>query len=186
MNRMDQPVMRAPLSTLAAALAVALSLALPARAEVIHTVLPTPLTTAPNPGGGNNDGTGVWFNVLAGTAESRGFFFPDPLYTDGQYFLLLDTVTYSVPEAMVFVQGFFSRGNGVIYDPDNLNPAWFGEGAVIGPDTGLQSPGAGFPDIGPLFGNGEVGRGFLGLTIRDPAGSSAADVSAFLAGVPAP
>ncbi len=167
--------MRALLATLASALALTLAAA-PARAEVIVTVLPTPLTTAPNPGGGANDGTGVWFNVLAGTAEERGFLFPNPLFADGQYFLLLDTVTYSVPEAMVFVQGFFSRGNGVIYNPDNLNPAWFGEGAVIGPGTGLQSPGAGFPDIGPLFGNGEVGRGFLGLTIRDPAGSSAADV----------
>ena len=30
------------------------------------------------------------------------------------------------PEAMIFTQGFFSRGNGVIYaSPSNLNPARF-------------------------------------------------------------
>ncbi len=165
-------------SALAAlSLAAAVVAPLPAAAEVVHTALATPLTTEPNPGGGNYDGTGVWFNVLAGTAESRGYFFPDPLYADGQYFLLLDTVSYGTPEAMVFVQGFFSRGNGVVYDSSfSLNPAWFVAGAVIGADTGYQSPGAGYPDIGPLYGNGEPGRGFLGLTIRDPAGSSASDV----------
>lgn len=169
--------MRPILSPLLSALTLAAALALPARAEVVHTVLTTPLTTAPNPGGGCCDGTGVWFNVLTGTAEERGFFFPNPLYADGQYFLLLDTITYTTPEAMIFVQGFFSRGNGVVYDNSvSLNPAWFGEGAVIGPATGYQSPGAGFPDIGPLFGNGEVGRGFLGLTIRDPSGATSADV----------
>jgi hypothetical protein len=169
--------MRPILTALLSALTLAATLALPARAEVVHTVLTTPLTTAPNPGGGCCDGTGVWLNVFAGTAEERGFFFPNPLYADGQYFLLLDTISYSAPEAMIFVQGFFSRGNGVVYDNDfSLNPAWFGEGAVIGPATGFQSQGAGFPDIGPLFGNGEVGRGFLGLTIRDPGGATAADV----------
>lgn len=168
------PFFRTALAGAALALAAATT---PAQAEVRLTTLATPLTTAPNPGGGLNDGTGVWFNVLTGTAESRGFFFPDPLYADGLFFLLLDTVTYSSPEAMVFVQGFFSRGNGVVYESvDNPNPAWFGNGAVIGPGTGYQSPGAGFPDIGPLFGNGQVGRGYLGLTIRNPAGSSASDV----------
>jgi hypothetical protein len=164
-------------SALTTATLALLTLAAPAQAEVRLTTLATPLTTLPNPGGGNNDGTGVWFNVLTGTAEARGFFFPDPLYTDGQYFLLLDTVSYSVPEAMIFTQGFFSRGNGVVYaSVNNPNPAWFGEGAVIGPATGYQSPGAGFPDIGPLFGNGQVGRGYVGLTIRNPAGNSASDV----------
>jgi hypothetical protein len=164
-------------SALTTATLALLTLAAPAQAEVRLTTLATPLTTAPNPGGGNNDGTGVWFNVLTGTAQARGFFFPDPLYTDGQYFLLLDTVSYSVPEAMIFTQGFFSRGNGVVYaSVNNPNPAWFGEGAVIGPNTGYQSPGAGFPDIGPLFGNGQVGRGYVGLTIRNPAGNSASDV----------
>lgn len=152
-------------------------LALPASAAVVHTELATPLTTSPNPAGGNFDGTGIWFNPLTGYAETRGFFFPDPLYEDGKFFLLQDVFTYGAPQAQIFVQGLFSRGNGVVYEsPSNLNPAWFGAGALIGPGTGFQSPGAGFPDIGPLFGNGAPGRGFLGLTIRDPAGTSASDV----------
>lgn len=156
---------------------LALLAAATAPAAVVHTELSLPLTTQPNPGGGCCDGTGVWFNPLTGYAETRGFFFPDPLYEDGKFFLLQDTLTYGAPQAQIFVQGFFSRGNGVVYaSPTNLNPAWFGEGAVIGPATGFQSPGAGFPDIGPLFGNGAPGRGFLGLTIRDPAGSAATDV----------
>ncbi len=164
-------------TALATAALAGLAATTPAQAEVRLTTLATPLTTAPNPGGGNNDGTGVWFNVLTGTAEARGFLFPDPLYADGQFFLLLDTVSYSVPEAMIFTQGFFSRGNGVVYaSVNNPNPAWFGQGAVIGPATGYQNPGAGFPDIGPLFGNGQVGRGYVGLTIRNPAGNSASDV----------
>jgi hypothetical protein len=158
-------------------LAVA-AVCMPARAEVIYTELAAPLTTPFNPAGGNADGTGVWFNPLTGYAEQRGFFFPDPLYADGQFFLLSDTFTYGAPQAQVFVQGFFSRGNGVIYaSADNLNPAQFAEGDVIGPGVGLQSPGAGFPDMGPLFGNWAAGdRGFLGLTLRDPAGASSSDV----------
>lgn len=147
-----------------------------AQADVVYTAMPTPLTTPNNPGGGNNDGTGVWFNPLTGYAEVRGFFFPDTLFEDGKFFLLRDTTT-ATPEAMVFVQGFFSRGNGVIYDPGNLNPARYGVGSVIGPGTGLQSPGAGFPDLGPTFGNwGAGGRGFLGLTLRDPTGATASDI----------
>ena len=47
----------------------------PASSTVIYTTLTTPLTTANNPGGGNADGTGVWFNPLTGYAEARGFFF---------------------------------------------------------------------------------------------------------------
>jgi hypothetical protein len=164
-------------TALATAALASLAATAPAQAEVRLTTLATPLTTAPNTGGGVNDGTGVWFNVLTGTAESRGAFFPDPLFADGLFFLLLDTVTYSSPEAMIFTQGFFSRGNGVVYESvDNPNPAWFGAGAVIGPNTGYQNPGAGFPDIGPLFGNGQVGRGYVGLTIRNPAANSASDV----------
>ncbi len=152
--------------------------ALPAQAEVIYTELATPLVTPFNLGGGNSDGTGVWFNPLTGYAEQRGFFFPDPLYADGQFFLLSDDFSYASPQAQVFVQGFFSRGNGVIYAAtDNLNPAQFALGDVIGPGVGLQSPGAGFPDMGPLFGNWLAGdRGFLGLTIRDPAGASSSDI----------
>jgi uncharacterized protein (TIGR03382 family) len=151
--------------------------ALPATAAVVHTALATPLTTTANLGGGNFDGTGVWFNPLTGYAETRGFFFPDPLYEDGKFFLLQDVVTYGGPQAQIFVQGFFSRGNGVIYaSPSNPNPAWFGAGAFIGAGTGLQSPGAGFPDIGPRFGNGTPGRGFLGLTLRDATGASSDDV----------
>src|SRR5262245_19644371 len=94
--------------------ALALMLA-PAHAEVVYTRPATVLTTPNNPGGGNNDGTRVWFNPLTGYSEVRGFFFPDTLFEDGKFFLLRDTTT-ATPEAMVFVQGFFSRGNGVIYD----------------------------------------------------------------------
>lgn len=146
-------------------------------ATVIYTPLAVPLTTPLNTGGGINDGTGVWFNPLTGYAEARGSAFPSALFEDGKFFLLLDGFNYTPPEAEVFVQGFFSRGNGVIYQAsDNKNPAWFGVGAVIGPGTGYQNPGDGFPDIGPNFGNGTVGRGFLGLTLRDPTGSSASDI----------
>lgn len=170
--------MRAPLSTLAALCAAAsLSLAGAAQAAVVYTPLATPLTTPSNPGGGNNDGTGVWFNPLTGYAETRGYFFPGQLFEDGKFFLLLDA-SQATPEAMVYTQGFFSRGNGVIYaSPSNLNPARFGVGASIGPGTGYQSPGAGYADLGPTFGNWVAGgRGFLGLTLRDASGSSASDV----------
>ncbi len=156
-----------------------LALNLPGQAAVVHTTLATPLTTVPNPGGGNADGTGVWFNPLTSYAEQRGFFFPEPLYEDGKFFLIQDSFTYSpTTQAQVFTQGFFSRGNGVIYaSPQNLNPAQFGVGSVIGSSTGFQSPGAGFPDMGPLFGNWQAGdRGFLGLTIRDPSGASSDDI----------
>ena len=147
-----------------------------AQAGVVYTQPTLTLTTPNNPGGGNSDGTGVWFNPLTGYSEVRGFFFPDPLFEDGKFFLLRDTSAIT-PEAMVFVQGFFSRGNGVIYDAGNLNPARYASGTVIGPGTGLQSPGAGFSDLGPTFGNwGAGGRGFLGLTLRDPTGSSASDI----------
>jgi MYXO-CTERM domain-containing protein len=149
----------------------------PSQATVVYTPLAVPLTTQPNTGGGNNDGTGVWFNPLTGYAEARGFQFPATLYEDGKFFLLLDTVSYSQPEAQIFTQGFFSRGNGVIYESStNLNAAWFEPGTAIGPATGYQNPGAGFPDIGPVFGNGSPGRAFLGLTIRDPAGLSSSDI----------
>lgn len=167
--------MRSFLLGLAAAATLAAPLA-PAAAAVVYTVPAQPLITADNTGGGLNDGTGVWFNPLTGYAESRGFFFPDTLFADGQFFLLKDTVSYGQPEAEVFVQGFFSRGNGVIYAA-NMNPAKFGAGEAIGPGTGVQSPGSGFPDLGPVFGNWAAGdRGFLGLTIRDASGNSAAHV----------
>ncbi|MBL8307486.1 MAG: PEP-CTERM sorting domain-containing protein [Rubrivivax sp.] len=148
-----------------------------AQAEVIYTPLAVPLSTPSNPGGGNNDGTGVWFNPLTGYAEVRGFFFPDTLFEDGKFFLLRDT-SFNTPAAQIYTQGFFARGNGVIYEAaDNLNPARFGLGAVIGPGTGYQNPGAGFPDLGPTFGNwGAGGQGFLGLTLRDPTGNSSADI----------
>lgn len=166
--------MRALLSGLS--FAALLSASGVAPAAVVYTPLATPLTTAPNPGGGNNDGTGVWFNPLTGYAEARGFFFPNPLFEDGKFFLLLDA-SQATPEAMIFTQGFFSRGNGVIYaSSGNLNPASFSAGQSIGAGTGYQSPGAGFPDIGPVFGNFAPGRGFLGLTLRDASGASASDV----------
>ena len=146
------------------------------QADVVYTSLATALTTTPNPGGGNSDGTGVWFNPLTGYAESRGYFFPGTLFADGQFFLLTDTSSGSA-EAEVFTQGFFSRGNGVIYaSASNLNPAFFAAGTSIGAGTGYQSPGAGYTDLGPAFGNWAVGRGFLGLTLRNPAGASASDV----------
>jgi hypothetical protein len=144
-------------------------------AAVIYTPLATPLTTPLNPAGGFSDGTGVWFNPLTGHAETRGFLFPSPLYADGQFFLLLDG-SYATPEAMIYTQGFFSRGNGVVYNALNLNPGWYGAGVSIGPTTGYQSPGGGYPDIGPTYGNGTVGRGFLGLTIRDASGASSSDI----------
>ena len=159
----------------AAALALAAGVA---QAEVVYTSLGAGLTTPSNTGGGANDGTGVWFNPLTGYAEVRGFFFPDPLFEDGKFLLLRDTVTYSQPQAQVWTEGLFSRGNGVIYaSPGNPNPARFGVGQVIGAGTGYQNPGAGFPDLGPAFGNGAAGgRGFLGLTLRDPAGSGPGDI----------
>lgn len=147
----------------------------PGAAAVIHTPLATPMTTPLNPAGGFSDGTGVWFNPLTGYAETRGFLFPSTLFEDGKYFLLLDG-SYAVPEAMIYTQGYFSRGNGVVYNAANLNPGWYGAGVSIGPSTGYQSPGAGFPDIGPTYGNGVVGRGFLGLTIRDASGVSSSDI----------
>lgn len=146
-------------------------------AAVVYTSLAAPLTTPDNVGGGNADGTGVWFNVLTGSAEVRDSTFPSTLYEDGKFFLLRD-VRFSQPEAEIYTQGFFSRGNGVIYaSANNLNPAYFSEGVAIGVGTGLQSPGAGYPDLGPTFGNWVAGdRGFLGLTIRDPSGSSSSDI----------
>lgn len=166
------------LLSIVAASAGLTGLPLPTQAAVVHTTLPTPLTTLPNPGGGGFDGTGVWFNPLTGSAELRGSLFPDPLFTDGQFFLVQDTITYGSAQAQIYTQGFFSRGNGVIYaSSNNLNPARFGEGDVIGSGSGFQSPGAGFPDLGPLFGNWQAGdRGFLGLTIRDPSGASSNDI----------
>ncbi|PZP33274.1 MAG: hypothetical protein DI603_07800 [Roseateles depolymerans] len=161
-----------PRLSLASLLALALAQASPA--AVITTTLSTPLTTELNPGGGNFDGTGVWFNPLTGYAESRGYYFPATLYDDGLFFLLLDG-SQPTPEAMIFTQGFFSRGNGVIY-ADNMNPARFEAGAVIGAGVGVQSPGDGYPDLGPMFGNWAPGRGYLGLTIRDASGASASDV----------
>lgn len=147
-----------------------------APAAVVYTPLATPLTTAPNPGGGCCDGTGVWFNPLTGYAEERGFFFPSPLFEDGKFFLLLDA-SQATPEALIYTQGFFSRGNGVIYaSASNLNPAYFDVGQSIGAGSGYQSPGAGYADIGPTYGNFAPGRGFIGLTLRDASGGSASDV----------
>lgn len=147
-----------------------------APAAVVYTPLAVPLTTAPNPGGGCCDGTGVWFNPLTGYAETRGYLFPATLFEDGKFFLLLDA-SQPTPEALIYTQGFFSRGNGVIYaSSSNLNPAYFGAGATIGAGVGFQSPGAGYADLGPVFGNFAPGRGFIGLTLRDPSGASASDI----------
>ena len=87
-------------------------------------------------------------------------------------------MSFGAPEAQVYTQGFFSRGNGVIYaSANNLNPARFAVGTTIGAATGFQSPGAGFTDLGPTFGNWAAGgRGFLGLTMRDATGALASNV----------
>jgi hypothetical protein len=171
--------MRTTLAPVAAALGLAALALLPltGAAAVVYTPLATPLTTVLNPGGGYADGTGVWFNPLTGYAEARGFLFPSTLYEDGKFFLLLDGFNYAPPEAEIFTQGFFSRGNGVVYaSAFNLNPGWYGAGVSIGAATGYQSPGAGYTDIGPNYGNGAPGRGFLGLTIRDASGASSSDI----------
>jgi len=146
-------------------------------ANVVYTSLGTPLTTPSNPSGGNSDGTGVWFNPLTGYSEVRGTTFPSPLFEDGKFFLVRDT-SFTTPEAEVFTQGLFSRGNTVIYaSTSNLNPARFAAGASIGPGTGYQSPGTGFTDLGPTFGNWQSGgQGYLGLVIRDPAGAASSNV----------
>lgn len=162
---------------LAAAAAAFLATATTTSAELIYHVAPPGLNSGVNPDGGIVNGTGVWFNVLTGYMEVRGPLFPSPLFADGQYFLLSDGRFFGNP-AQIFVQGLFARGNGVIYtSATNLNPARFNVGDVIGPGTGFQSPGTGFPDLGPNFGNWPTpGQGFLGLTIRDPAGGSASDI----------
>jgi hypothetical protein len=172
--RLESSTMRQLLTGLAVVPLLAAGIA--ARAAVVYTPLAVPLTTAPNPGGGCCDGTGVWFNPLTGYAEARGYLFPGTLFEDGKFFLLLDA-SQPTPEALIYTQGFFSRGNGVIYaSATNLNPATFGPGASLGPGVGYQSPGAGYADLGPVFGNFVPGRSFLGLTLRDPTGSSASDV----------
>ena len=135
------------------------------------------LTTPGNLSGGNSDGTGVWFDPLTGYSEVRGTTFPTPLFEDGKYFLVMDE-QFTQTEAEIFTEGFFSRGNGVIYtSSSNLNPAYFGDNATIGFPSGYQSPGAGFTDLGPTFGNWTAGEhGFLGLTIRNPAGATSSDI----------
>lgn len=159
--------------------AAAAVLALPAvsSAALVYTIAPPGTNSGVNPAGGIVNGTGVWFNVRTGYIEVRGEIFPTPLFSDGQYFLFSDGRFFGNP-ANIFVQGFFARGNGVIYtSATNLNPARFVAGDVIGPGTGFQSPGAGFSDLGPNFGNWPTpGQGFLGLTIRDPSGDSADDI----------
>lgn len=143
----------------------------------IHLTDNLDLTTDPNPNGGNSDGTGVWFNPLTGYSESRGFLFPGTLFEDGKFFLVMDTF-YAQTEAEIYTMGFFSRGNGVVYESAfNLNAKRFGDGAVIGPATGYQSPGAGYVDLGPTFGNWAAGgHGYVGLTIRNPLGATSSDI----------
>ena len=157
-------------------LAASMALAPAVTRAGIHYTSGINLTTDPNPAG-TGDGTGVWFNPLTGYAESRGYFYPNPFFTDGQYWLMMNA-SFLQTEAQIYTQGFFSDGNGVIYaSSSNLNPAYFGDGAVIGPASGYQSPGAGYTDLGPTFGNWTAGdHGFLGLTIRNPAGASSSDI----------
>ena len=167
--------MRKSLSSLFIAAALALTPAV--TNATIHLTDNLDLTTDPNPNGGNSDGTGVWFNPLTGYSESRGFLFPGTLFEDGKFFLVMDTF-YAQTEAEIYTMGFFSRGNGVVYESAfNLNAKRFGDGAVIGPATGYQSPGAGYVDLGPTFGNWAAGgHGYVGLTIRNPAGATSSDI----------
>ncbi len=161
-----------PLFALATSIAVIPSVA---RAD-IHYTTGINLTTPSNPGG-TSDGTGVWFNPMTGYSETRGFLYPSPFFTDGQFWLMLNA-SFTTPEAEIYTQGLFSRGNDVIYaSSSNRNPARFGDGAIIGPGVGYQSPGAGFTDLGPTFGNWVAGgHGYLGFTIRNPAGATSSDI----------
>jgi hypothetical protein len=171
---LKNPTMRNHLSFLVVAASMALA-PLAARAD-IHYTDNINLTTDPN-SSGTGDGTGVWFNPLTGYSESRGYFYPSPFFTDGQYWLMMNA-SFIQTEAQIYTQGFFSRGNGVIYQSSsNLNPAYFGDGTVIGSSSGYQNPGDGYTDLGPTFGNWTAGEhGFLGLTIRDPNGASSSNI----------
>ena len=158
-------------------IATVLAIAPLAAHATVHYNTNINLTTDSNPAGGNSNGTGVWFNPLTGYSESRGTTFPTTLFADGQFFLVMDA-SYLQTEAEIYTQGFFSRGNGVIYQSaSNLNPAYFTDGAVIGASSGYQSPGAGYTDLGPTFGNWTAGEhGYLGLTIRDSNGVGASNI----------
>ncbi len=163
-------------------LATALGLITMPLAAAVQVTDNPDLTTNPNfnpfsTGVGSNDGTGIWFNPLTGYAESRGYTYPSTFFEDGQFWLMWNNL-YVQPAAELWTQGFFSRGNGVVYESSfNLNPKRFGDGETIGPGVGYQNPGAGFTDLGPTFGNWAAGgRGYLGLTLRDPSGSSSSDI----------
>ena len=110
---------------------------------MVYTEPATALTTTPNPGGGCCDGTGVWFNPLTGYAESRGYFFPDTLFDDGLFFLLTDT-SFGSPQAQVFTQGYFFRGNGVVYEsveqPEPRRATAKGSASAPAPATRTPAP----------------------------------------------
>ncbi len=84
-------------------------------------------------------------------------------------FLLLTDVSGGSAQAQVWVEGLFSRGNGVIYGRGQSQSGPLRVGTSIGAGSGYQDPGSGYPDLGPAFGNWATpGRGFLGLTLADP------------------
>lgn len=146
----------------------------------IHLTDNADLTTAANLDyfGSAGDATGIWFNPLTGYAESRGSTYPSPQFADGQFWLLWNHA-YVNPAAQINTMGFWSRGNDYIYESTfDLNAAKFDAGATIGAGSGYYSPGAGYPDLGPTFGNWAPsgGYGFIGLTMRNPAGATSSDL----------
>jgi hypothetical protein len=135
-------------------LATALGLVtLPVAAAVQVTDNPD-LTTNPNfnpfsSGVGANDGTGIWFNPLTGYAESRGYTYPSTFFEDGQFWLMWNNL-YVQPAAELWTQGFFSRGNGVVYESSfNLNPKRFGDAKPSDPASATRTPEPDSPISGP-------------------------------------
>jgi hypothetical protein len=131
---------------------LALALASSARAEVVPSVLPTPLTTAPGGGDGDGDGTGGWGSRCSPALPSR-------------------SASLAAAMARCWTRPIQSR-----------------PGSAPAPSSararGCRAPCAGFRDIGPLFGKGQVGRGFLVLTSRHAAGTSRCDLFYGLAEAP--
>jgi hypothetical protein len=125
------------------------------------------LTTNPNANGAEYDGTGVWFNPFTGYAESRGYYFPNPLFEDGKFLLVMDTY-YAQTEAEVWTEGYFSDGNHVIGDA-NGNPLRLTAGAAINASTGSEAE---YVDLGPTYGNWAAGgEGYIPLVLGSTTGS---------------
>jgi hypothetical protein len=166
--------MRNPWSSLFVAASVAITPSLTRAATHLTDI--ADITTSPNLGGSfNGDGTGIWFNPLSGYAEHRGVTLPNPLLSDGKFFLSWNN-SYFQPEAEVLIEGLISRGNNVI-DNGFANPLRIGDGVSIGPGSGFLNSWGGYVDLGPTFGNwADGGHGYLGLTIGDGTGTGWSDV----------